>query len=304
MRFIDTHAHYFDPKFDSLAGGAQGVLDDPAFRASVLAVINIGTNLQNSRAAVEQAAKYPFMAAAVGIHPEDCQVYPDESGSTGGRQPLDPETELPRLRAWLTDPAVRRRDKIVAIGEIGLDHHWQPVDAERQSAFFDGQLALAEELNLPVIIHDREAHGACFDAVCRHAGVRGVFHGYSGSAEMAKELVRRGFYIAFGGSLTFRNADRLRAVAASVPPERLLLETDCPYMAPVPLRGTVNRSDTIIHIARVLASLHGMTPEELADVTSRNAVRLFDLDSVLPFYMICTNSLSDFLHAAYKESIF
>ena len=152
----------------------------------------------------------------------------------------------------------------------------------RQQAFFDGQLALAVELDLPVIVHDREAHGACLDAVCRHEGVRGVFHGFSGSAEMAKELVRREFFIAFGGALTYRGADRLRAVAASVPPDRLLLETDCPYMPPVPLRGTVNRSDNILHIARVLAPLHGMTPEELADITNRNAVRLFGLDAILP----------------------
>ena len=156
------------------------------------------------------------------------------------------------------------------------------MDSPRQQAFFDGQLALAVELDLPVIVHDREAHGACLDAVCRHEGVRGVFHGFSGSAEMAKELVRRGFFIAFGGALTYRGADRLRAVAASVPPDRLLLETDCPYMPPVPLRGTVNRSDNILHIARVLAPLHGMTPEELADITNRNAVRLFGLDAILP----------------------
>lgn len=282
MQFTDTHAHYFDRKFDALPGGAQGVLNDPAFRASVRAVINIGTNLQNSREAVAQAAHYPFMAAAVGIHPEDCQVYPGAPGWYEGQKPLEPEEELPRLRAWLADPAARRRDKIVAIGEIGLDRHWQPVDSPRQQAFFDGQLALAVELDLPVIVHDREAHGACLDAVCRHEGVRGVFHGFSGSAEMAKELVRRGFFIAFGGALTYRGADRLRAVAASVPPDSLLLETDCPYMPPVPLRGTVNRSDNILHIARVLAPLHGMTPEELADITNRNAVRLFGLDAILP----------------------
>lgn len=282
MQFTDTHAHYFDRKFDALPGGAQGVLNDPAFRASVRAVINIGTNLQNSREAVAQAARYPFMAAAVGIHPEDCQVYPGAPGWYEGQKPLEPEEELPRLRAWLADSAARRRDKIVAIGEIGLDRHWQPVDSPRQQAFFDGQLALAVELDLPVIVHDREAHGACLDAVCRHEGVRGVFHGFSGSAEMAKELVRRGFFIAFGGALTYRGADRLRAVAASVPPDRLLLETDCPYMPPVPLRGTVNHSDNILHIARVLAPLHGMTPEELADTTNRNAVRLFGLDAILP----------------------
>ena len=197
MQFTDTHAHYFDRKFDALPGGAQGVLNDPAFRASVRAVINIGTNLQNSREAVAQAARYPFMAAVVGIHPEDCQVYPGAPGWYEGQKPLEPEEELPRLRAWLADPAARRRDKIVAIGEIGLDRHWQPVDSPRQQAFFDGQLALAVELDLPVIVHDREAHGACLDAVCRHEGVRGVFLRIGGNGKRACQArifhsVRRG----------------------------------------------------------------------------------------------------------------
>ena len=143
MQFTDTHAHYFDWKFDALPGGAQGVLNDPAFRASVRAVINIGTNLQNSREAVAQAARYPFMAAAVGIHPEDCQVYPGAPGWYEGQKPLEPEEELPRLRAWLADPAARRRDKIVAIGEIGLDRHWQPVDSPRQQAWRSSWICLS-----------------------------------------------------------------------------------------------------------------------------------------------------------------
>lgn len=274
-KFIDTHAHYFDKKFDTLPGGAEALLGSEDFRASVKAVINIGTNLENSRTAVAQAAKYPFMAAAVGIHPEDCQAYENKP------ECLDPEVELPRLAAWLSDEAARRRDKIVAVGEIGLDHYWQPVDRERQQAFFEGQLAIAQRLGLPVIIHDREAHGDCFDTVCRYPGVRGVFHGYSGSAEMARDLVRRGWYIAFGGSVTFKNADRVRAVAASVPLERLLLETDCPYMAPVPHRGQVNHSGYVPDIAAVVASLHGVTTAELARITCENAENLFGLSDFL-----------------------
>lgn len=281
MHYIDTHAHYYDEKFDTLPGGADGILQTPAFRSEVMAVINVGTNRETSRLAVEQAARYPFMTAAVGIHPEDCQVYPGAPGWQEGQKPLDPAVEIPALRAWLSDLDRRRREKIVAIGEIGLDHHWQPVDRERQAAFFDGQLALAVELDMPVIVHDREAHGDCFDAVCRHPGVRGVFHGYSGSAEMAKELIKRGFYIAFGGSLTYKNADRLRAVAAALPPERLLLETDCPYLPPVPLRGSINRSDNIPHIAATLAEAQGMEVERLCEITSVNAERLFSLSRVL-----------------------
>lgn len=274
--YIDTHAHYFDRRFAALPGGAEALLTDPSFRAAVGAVINIGTNLENSREAAAQAAAYPFMVCAVGIHPEDCQAYENKPAA------LDPDVELPRLRAWLSDAEAVRRDKIVAVGEIGLDHYWQPVDRERQQAFFEGQLAIARDVGLPVIIHDREAHGDCFDTVCRFPEVRGVFHGYSGSAEMARELVRRGWYIAFGGSVTFKNADRVRAVCASVPPDRILLETDCPYMAPVPHRGEINHSGYLPDIAAVVAPLHDMTAEELARVTTANAEVLFGLGRFLP----------------------
>ena len=269
-QFIDTHAHYFDRKFDTLDGGADALLQSADFRSVTRAVINAGTNLQNSRTAVEQAAKYPFMVAAVGIHPEDAQGLPDGT-------PLDPEATLAELRAWLSDPAARRRDRIVAIGEIGLDYYWTPMDKPLQKAFFEGQLALAAELDLPVLIHDREAHGDCFETVLKFPTVRGVFHGYSGSTEMARELTRRGWYIAFGGAATFKNAERVRSVVASVDVDRLLLETDCPYMAPVPHRGKVNHSGLIPHIAEVIAPLHALSVEELAAVTSRNAERLFGL---------------------------
>ena len=272
--FTDTHAHYFDRKFDTLDGGADALLSSPDFRAVTRSVINVGTNLQNSRTAVAQAGKYPFMAAAVGIHPEDAQGLPDGT-------PLDPDTELTALRDWLSDPAVRRRDKIVAIGEIGLDYYWEPMDKPLQKAFFEGQLALAAELDLPVLIHDREAHGDCFDTVLKYPSVRGVFHGYSGSAEMAKELTKRGWYIAFGGASTFKNAQRVRSVVASVDVNRLLLETDCPYMAPVPHRGKINHSGLIPYIAEVIAPLHGMTVEERSEVTNRNAEALFGLSGVL-----------------------
>ncbi len=275
--FIDTHAHYFDRKYDTLEGGAEALLNSPDFLAVTKAVINVGTNLSNSRVAVAQAGKYPFMAAAVGIHPEDAQGIPDGT-------PLDPEAELASLREWLLDPAVRRRDKLVAIGEIGLDYYWEPMDKPLQKAFFEGQLALAAELDLPVIIHDREAHGDCFDTVLKYPTVRGVFHGYSGSAEMARELTRRGWYIAFGGASTFKNAQRVRSVVASVDLNKLLLETDCPYMAPVPHRGKINHSGLIPCIAEVIAPLHGITPQELAEVTGRNAEALFGLSEVLaPF---------------------
>ena len=283
-RYTDTHAHYFDRKFDpnphnfndkfDKYGGADTLLTDPDFLSKVAAVINVGTNLQNSRTAVDMAGKYPYMAAAVGIHPEDAQGLPDGT-------PLDPEKELAALRAWVSDPARRKADKIVAIGEIGFDYHWQPMDKDLQRAFFEGQMRIAADTGLPVIIHDREAHGDSFEVILKYPTVRGVFHAYGGSAEMARELTRRGWYIGFGGVATFKNAERVRAVVASVDLSKLLLETDCPYMAPVPFRGKINHSALIPYIAEVIAPLHGLTVEELAEVTNRNAEELFGLSAVL-----------------------
>ena len=285
--YIDTHAHYFDRKYTVLAGGstdnptrddalagADTLLSSPDFRAGIRAVINVGTNLQNSRVAVEQAGKYPFMAAAVGIHPEDAQGLPDGT-------PLEPEKELTALRAWVSNPDRRKRDKIVAIGEIGYDYYWQPMDKDLQRAFFEGQLQIAAETGLPVIIHDRDAHGDSFETVLKYPTVKGVFHAYGGSAEMAKELTKRGWYIGFGGVATFMNAERVRSVVASVDITKLLLETDCPYMAPVPFRGKINHSGMIPYIAEVIAPLHGLTVAELAEITNRNAEELFGLSEVL-----------------------
>ena len=266
LAFFDTHAHYFDQKFDALEGGAKGLLDDADFQSAVCGVVNAGTNLQNSQTAIRQAAEYPFMYAAVGIHPEDCQ-----------RLSLDPTDTLVALENMVRDRDEREKNKIVAIGEIGLDYYWEPVDKPLQKAFFEGQLALAEKYDLPVLIHDREAHGDCFETVLKYPRVRGVFHGYSGSAEMARELTRRGWYIAFGGTVTFKNAERVRSVAASVPLEHLVLETDCPYMAPVPLRGRVCHSGMIVHIAQMIAQLHDVTVDEVAETTLRNARTLFGL---------------------------
>ena len=283
-RYTDTHAHYFDRKFDPNPhnfndkfdnyGGADTLLTDPDFLSKVAAVINVGTNLQNSQTAVDMAGKYLYMAAAVGIHPEDAQGLPDGT-------PLDPEAELSALRAWVSDPVRRKRDKIVAIGEIGFDYHWQPMDKDLQRAFFEGQMQIAADTGLPVIIHDREAHGDSFETVLKYPTVRGVFHAYGGSAEMARELTKRGWYIGFGGVATFKNAERVRSVIASMDLSKLLLETDCPYMAPVPFRGKINHSALIPYIAEVIAPLHGLTPEELAEITNRNAEELFGLSSVL-----------------------
>ncbi len=272
--YFDTHAHYFDRKFAELTGGVVELLENPDFREAVSGIINAGTNLENSQVVVDMAKKYPFMYAAVGIHPEDAQGMPHGT-------PLDPDTTLTELYAWVGSSERCKQDKIVAIGEIGLDYYWEPMDKPLQKAFFEGQLEIARRVGLPVLIHDREAHGDCFDTVLKYPEVRGVFHGYSGSAEMAKELIKRGWCIAFGGTVTFKNAHRVREVAASVPLDHLLLETDCPYMAPVPHRGKINHSGLISHIAEILAELHGVSCEELSRVTTENAKKLFFDEKIL-----------------------
>ena len=273
MLLFDSHAHYFDRRFLSDAEGP--VADEllPSILSpvgEVSHVINVGTNLDSSRAAIAQAAKYEGMYAAVGIHPEDCQQ-------------LDgtPEEQLAALRKLLGDEMSRKRDKIVALGEIGLDYYerdYLPVNKPLQMRYFEEQLTLAAEFALPVIIHDREAHGDCFETVLRHPDVCGVFHSFSGSVEMARKLTRRGWYISFSGVVTFKNARRVGEVAASVPLDRLLVETDAPYLAPHPHRGRRNDSSLMRHTVETLAQLHGITPDQMAQITSQNASCLFGLD--------------------------
>ena len=267
---FDSHAHYFDKKFTTVEGGAAGILSS-LFSTTVSHIVNVGTNLQNSRRAVEMAGGYAGMYAAVGIHPEDCHFL------------ADPEAALAELERMLGDADSRRTQKIVALGEIGLDYHWQsygengeiPMDKEKQAFFFERQLALAEERDIPVMIHDREAHGDCFETVLRYPRVRGVFHSYSGSPEMAQELTKRGWYVSFSGTLTFTNARRVREAALAVPRDRVLVETDAPYLAPHPLRGQLNHSGLLSYTLDSLASLWGISPEDAAHITSQNAQNLF-----------------------------
>ncbi len=269
---FDTHAHYFDRRFEAEAeGGADSILQS-VFASGVELIVNVGTNCQNSALAVLQAAKYRGMYAAVGIHPEDCHFLTDEAEA------------LSRLRTLLGNAETRKKNKIVALGEIGLDYHYEnygeiPMDPKKQQRFFDAQMELAREMDLPVIIHDREAHGDCFETVLRYPEVRGVFHSYSGSAEMARELVRRGWYISFSGTLTFKNARRVREAALAVPRDRLLIETDCPYLAPHPMRGRLNHSGLLIYTLQTLAEFWECTPEQAAKVTASNAKTLF-FDSI------------------------
>ena len=262
---FDTHAHYFDKRLDEM-GGADKILREEVFDKGVGRVVNVGTNNENNLVCIAQAQKYDGMYAAVGLHPEDIRYC---KGSL--------EDEIETLRNIIGDKANRRAKKIVALGEIGLDYHYEGFDKDRQAKFFDAQMCLAEELDMPVIIHNREAHGDCFECVLRHPKVRGVFHSYSGSAEMAAELIRRGWYISFSGVVTFKNATRVREVVASVPTERLLIETDCPYLTPHPFRGRVNHSGFIRYTAEAIAEIKGMSFEEIVEITDRNGLELFQI---------------------------
>ncbi|MBQ1233786.1 MAG: TatD family hydrolase [Clostridia bacterium] len=266
MKLFDSHAHYFDKKFDTLEGGAHAILTSPEFRESVGWIINVGIEPASNLRCIEQSAQYDHMYCAIGIHPHDCQHLTDT-----------PDNVLATLYSQVCDPEIRRRDKIVAIGEIGFDYYWQPVNRELQAQYFSRQLDMARELDLPVIIHDREAHGDTLAMIKQYPDVRGVFHSYSGSDEMAKELVKLGWYISFSGPITFKNADRARRAAAAVPLDRLLLETDCPYLTPHPHRGKVNHSGYMYLTAQMQAELHGVAVEEIAEITAKNAMELFKI---------------------------
>ena len=252
MTLFDTHAHYDSNQFNA---DREELLSSMPEQGVAL-IVNPGCDLESSRRAVELAHKYPFLYAAVGWHPEDCAPYTRDS--------------LDELRRLAADP------KVVAIGEIGLDYYWKENPSrEVQQEVFRDQMALAEELDLPVIVHDREAHGDSLAIVKEFPGVRGVFHCYSGSVEMARELVSRGWMISFTGVLTYPNARKAVEVARAIPMEALMIETDAPYMAPVPHRGKRNHSGLVHQTCQRLAELKGLTLEETARITFENGKRFF-----------------------------
>jgi len=262
--FFDSHAHYYDKRFygEENERGAEALLEE-LFADGLKGIINVGTSAVSNRACIEQAKRFPHMYAAVGIHPTD--LADSEIGY---------EAELGEL-VDLLDVNKRKENKIVAIGEIGLDYYWEPYDKELQKKCFETQLRLACIHGLPVIVHDREAHGDCFETVLKYPKVRGVFHSYSGSAEMARELIKRGWYISFSGVVSFKNSVKVKEVAATVPDDRLLIETDAPYLAPHPHRGKINHSGRLIHTAQALAEIRDCSAEHIARVTRENVKTLF-----------------------------
>ena len=252
MRLFDTHAHYDADAFD--ADRLELLASMPG--RGVELILNPGCDVPSSRAAVELAERFPFVYAAVGVHPEEC------GGWTGG--------ELEALRELAHHPKVR------AIGEIGLDYYWEEnPPRELQKEVLHAQLELAEELKLPVIIHDREAHGDCLEIVRAHPKVTGVYHCYSGSLEDAKVLVKLGWMLSFTGSITFKNARKAPEIIAWLPMDRIMVETDSPYLTPVPYRGKRNDSGYVRLVAEKIAEIKGLDPEEVARITLENGRRFF-----------------------------
>ena len=253
---FDTHAHYDDEQF---ASDRDEVLCALA-ALGVGRVVNPGCTVASSRAAIALAEQYPFVYAAVGLHPENC-------AGAG-------EAEFEAIAA------LARHEKAVAIGEIGLDYYWEenpPRDFQRE--VLARQMALAEQLDLPVVIHDRDAHGDCMDMVRAFPNVRGEFHCYSGSVEDAKVLLDRGWYLGFGGSLTFKNARKAPEVVRYMPLDRLLLETDSPYLAPVPHRGKRNDSRFLPLVAERVAALKEISAEEVERAAWDNANAFFAIEA-------------------------
>ena len=248
---FDTHAHYDDKAFDE---DREELLSSMPLKGVGL-ILDPGCDVISSKTALALAERYPFVYAAVGIHPEEL-----------GDDPHGALEEIRQLAA---------HEKCRAIGEIGLDYYWDVSRKEEQKEIFAEQLALACELDLPVIVHDREAHGDCLEIVSRFPAARGVFHCFSGSAETAEELLQRGWYLGFDGPVTYKNARKALEVLAITPLERILVETDSPYMSPVPMRGKRNDSSNLVYIIHKIAEVKGLAPEEIERITFENGKRLF-----------------------------
>ena len=252
--FIDTHAHLYDERYDD----DRAEMIARAAEAGVTQIISMGDTMAASAQVVADAEQYPTLYAAVGVHPESACVLTD--------------AERAQLLTWAKHP------KVVAIGEIGLDYYWEKDPQVRavQRELFVVQLNLARAAGLPVCIHDREAHGDML-AILQEAGrdLTGVLHCYSGSIETARELWKMGYYIGIDGPLTFKNAAKLPDIVREAPRELLLIETDSPYLAPVPKRGKRNEPAYVVHVAAKIAEIRGESVEEVARYTTENAWRLY-----------------------------
>ena len=252
MQFLyDTHAHLDDEMFDP---DREAVIEK--IKASGVGLVNnIGSSMESSRESVLLSQKYDFIHATVGVHPSET------SGLT--------QADMDELRE------MAKNKKVVAIGEIGLDYHYDDTDPETQKKWFRIQLDLAKELDMPVVIHDRDSKGECIEILKEKGITNGVVHCFSGSAETAEKILDMGLNISFTGVVTFKNAKRAIEALKVIPMERLFIETDCPYMAPEPHRGTRNDSSLVCHIAQKISEVKGIPYDEVVRITTENAIRFF-----------------------------
>ena len=252
---FDTHAHYDDDAFDedrdALLAGMQ--------EAGVESIVNIGASMASSKRSLELAKKYPFIYAAVGVHP-------DEVGELT-------EEKLQQLKEW------SMHEKVKAIGEIGLDYYWDKEGHDLQKHWFMRQMELAHERKLPMIVHSREAAKDTLDmvAAAKPLNLSGIIHCYSYSVEQAREYLNMGYYLGIGGVLTFKNAKKLKEVAEYAPLSQIVLETDCPYLAPVPFRGKRNDSSKLRYVAEELAAIKQVSVEEVIRITAENGKKLYGI---------------------------
>ena len=259
--FIDSHAHIDGPEFD---GDREDVIQR-ARSAGVSAILNVGTGDPHSGAferAVELAEKYKDIYTAIGTHPHDARLFDNKAEQ--------------RIQSLL-----KQSSRVIAWGEIGLDFHYDNSPRAVQKEVFRGQLDLARDARLPVIIHTREAEDETIEILRSHqtgSNIAGIMHCFSGSLRLAQAALELGFLISFSGIVTFKKAEELRAVARQVPLDRLLIETDCPFLSPVPFRGKRNEPAYVVEVARSLASVHGLEIEEMARITSENFTRLFKIN--------------------------
>lgn len=251
---FDTHAHYDDRRFDGDRDALLGTLFESG---TLYAAVNCGCDIKSSEESLSIAHRYARVYAAVGIHPHEAEKAT--------------EADFARLEKLLCD------EKAVAVGEIGLDYHYDFSPRDVQKAVLERQLLIAEKHSLPVVIHDREAHADCVDAALRHPAVRGVFHSFSGSAETARLLQKNGWYISFSGSVTFKDARRAIEAVEATANDRLLVETDCPYLTPVPHRGERNHSGYVKHIIEKIAEIRGESYEFIETLTRENAKKFFGI---------------------------
>ena len=253
---FESHAHYDSQKYDEDRDAVLSAMPEH----NVGTIVNSAADWESVTEVVELAERYPFIYAAVGLHPDEVGALNEERF------------------AFLKEQC--QKEKVVAVGEIGLDYYWDNESHDVQKKWFIRQLNLARELDLPVVIHSRDAAADTLEVMKEHAqGLRGVIHCFSYSKELANEYIKMGFYIGVGGVVTFKNSKKLKEIVTEIPLERILLETDSPYLAPEPNRGKTNESNNIPFIAEKVAIIKNVSVEKVAEITTNNAIRLFDLDS-------------------------